>query len=355
MSILTTDEAYSSKVSRLENRLKILEDKIHHDSREFREDLAKVLDILNGSFTGNLDVPSEDTRTNLVNNNMTCTLQRLETSFSQDIAAMKRGFSEEKMRLKQYVNILELSLKRLQEGVAKDFDLFAKGIDDVRSDLSDYCKEQSVEIKGVSERLESIIETKIASKLEKIDETLQQTNRVAFQIQLDIGNVTETVDNIQSKVTHPPSSAKCNATAEIPTKKTLKSGWTQFENSYYYINNEARTWEDAKIYCETENAYLAEVNSEAEHLYLASLSGASTSSSWGYRWLGGSDIEKEGHWTWSHSHSEVTVTFWNLKPSEPNGGRSENCLHMFSVSDGTKWNDVPCYFRFGFICEMSMF
>lgn len=87
---------------------------------------------------------------------------------------MKCAFSEEKLKLKQYVLILEMSLKTIQEGKVNDYDLFVTGIKNVRSDLAEYCKIETKNANGVSEKLD-LFEAKLVSKLEKMDVTLQQT------------------------------------------------------------------------------------------------------------------------------------------------------------------------------------
>ena len=47
-----------------------------------------------------------------------------------------------------------------------------------------------------------------------------------------------------------------------------------------------------------------------------------------------------------------SASYLNWGPSEPNGGRKENCLHLFKVLDW-KLNDISCVHRAGYICEIA--
>ena len=68
--------------------------------------------------------------------------------------------------------------------------------------------------------------------------------------------------------------------------------------------------------------------------------------------LGGSDIDSEGNWTWL---DHQPWQFDNFPDGEPNGQESENCLEMVPQAYENKpagwWNDAHCGEKRAFICS----
>ena len=54
--------------------------------------------------------------------------------------------------------------------------------------------------------------------------------------------------------------------------------------------------------------------------------------------IGGSDKDHEGSWTWIDG-SPFEFTNWG--EDEPSGDNTENCLEIVGAKNGV-WNDVPC-------------
>jgi len=101
------------------------------------------------------------------------------------------------------------------------------------------------------------------------------------------------------------------------------------------------TWHEAKADAEGRGGHLATITSEAEQAYIGGL----VSSSDMHLWLGGTDEDSDGNWTW------VTGEAWdysNWYPDEPNNGPGEHYLHLLGkdslngipVVKG-EWNDAP--------------
>ena len=64
-------------------------------------------------------------------------------------------------------------------------------------------------------------------------------------------------------------------------------------------------------------------------------------------WVGYSDTDSEGLFTWI----DGTVGGYNrFQSGEPNGGTNENCALMFRFPDA-QWIDVGCAGPFAFLCE----
>ena len=65
-----------------------------------------------------------------------------------------------------------------------------------------------------------------------------------------------------------------------------------------------------------------------------------------WSWIGLTDVDIEGTWTWS---DETENQFENWGPEQPNGGDSQNYATM-SFSTG-KWDDDPVTFTYRSICK----
>ena len=119
-------------------------------------------------------------------------------------------------------------------------------------------------------------------------------------------------------------------------------------------------WAGAKRTCEDLHGHLVKIETEEENeeLYNEAVRLNMTSESW----IGLSDSAEEGNWVWT-SGERAKFTKWST--AEPNNDREdgENCavLYTFVVSPVPwkvercgKWNDVPCQFQRGAICELIM-
>lgn len=73
------------------------------------------------------------------------------------------------------------------------------------------------------------------------------------------------------------------------------------------------------------------------------------SASGGYYWIGATDENDEGWWTWSNSKP---LTFVNWKRGEPNNANGiENCAVLVVEFQVSFWMDISCDSRFKYICE----
>ena len=129
---------------------------------------------------------------------------------------------------------------------------------------------------------------------------------------------------------------------------------TQDTNGRYYVFcDDGETWSDAVDSCRsmggtwdlasivdsTENDH---VDTEAQDAITPVAAGHSS------LWIGLSDADTEGTWTWSDGSTD-TYTEWGA--GEPNGGTSSNCAHMRAGGsyDGS-WNDIACSNSPGYVC-----
>ena len=106
------------------------------------------------------------------------------------------------------------------------------------------------------------------------------------------------------------------------------------------------TWMEARKTCLSYNADLASTTLEEERQFAFTLGGKKTT------WIGGSDIQTEGVWTWSDG-SPWGNPLWT--PGNPdNWLNNQNCLRLLStlweVVDGL-FDDGNCTTKHQFICE----
>ena len=115
-------------------------------------------------------------------------------------------------------------------------------------------------------------------------------------------------------------------------------------------------WETAEIACREQGGHLASINTlEKQKSALRLLKKVQDSGEWlSYIWLGGSDSQEEGNWSWTDK-SLWDFDNWYpgnsryLKSPEPSNGSRENCLKM-KTQDGIWW-DEDCNKRFRALCH----
>ena len=107
------------------------------------------------------------------------------------------------------------------------------------------------------------------------------------------------------------------------------------------------SWSDARDYCFTMGAHLAEIRNRDEYMAVLRFNEQTGN----YYWLGASDVEVEGQWVWDSNGDFVRLTkYWSY--GRPLFNRSDhNCLAMWS--DGIF--DYNCTKLLSFVCEFSKF
>ncbi|XP_062577533.1 uncharacterized protein LOC134239370 [Saccostrea cucullata] len=124
-------------------------------------------------------------------------------------------------------------------------------------------------------------------------------------------------------------------------------GWVFYKNHCYLIldgaGNQARTWREARRFCQTKGGDLISVNSVLEQFFIQHQVSpikikvlSEVDFGIGYKWSDGSP-----------------VSFVNWFPGEPNDFfGAEDCVEI-RVANG-KWNDEHCSSRRGFVCEKRL-
>ena len=113
----------------------------------------------------------------------------------------------------------------------------------------------------------------------------------------------------------------------------------------YRFLDSAKEWTEARDWCNDNGYYLVDILSEAENVFVRSLTAHSI-------WIAFNDRGDEGQWEWA-TGAGVTFVRWN--EGEPNNSGSwpgpyEDCAEMWG---GGLWNDSTCSDNKRFVCEWT--
>ena len=100
----------------------------------------------------------------------------------------------------------------------------------------------------------------------------------------------------------------------------------------------ARSWEQAQQACLNQGMVLPAAHSTYDYKEMAIATKRRSV------WIGASDVDKEGQWTWADGS---VFEHANWASSEPNGKKSESCGEMYSNG---LMNDAPCSNKYPVLC-----
>jgi hypothetical protein len=120
-------------------------------------------------------------------------------------------------------------------------------------------------------------------------------------------------------------------------------GYTPYEDACYKFYSSPMTWYEARSMCQSEGAWLPDVQSEEENQFLHSFA-----LEYPY-FIGYNDIDSESTWTWD---GEKYSTYTNWLENEPNDyDVGEDCAVGNWVN--SYWNDVACDYVSNFVCKTN--
>ncbi len=109
----------------------------------------------------------------------------------------------------------------------------------------------------------------------------------------------------------------------------------------YAVFSEHLVWSDAALRCDEIGGYLATERAEEESGIIEVLSSSPM-------WIGLTDAENEGVWTWITGES-FDYTHW--RGGEPSDEAGENCVVANWSQQG--WNDIDCATDWSYVCELD--
>ncbi|CAH0373266.1 unnamed protein product [Pelagomonas calceolata] len=119
-------------------------------------------------------------------------------------------------------------------------------------------------------------------------------------------------------------------------------------NSPFVYVDQEMSWTDAREYCRTHHHDLASIHSASENAEVAALCPV-------WCFLGGSDVDQEGTWTWSDGSAWAYENWDTGQPNNVNG--PEDYLNMWGAAPGSsnrehgKWNDLRPEGPHTFVCR----
>ncbi|KAM9856693.1 CD209 antigen-like protein C [Aulostomus maculatus] len=183
-------------------------------------------------------------------------------------------------------------------------------------------------------------------KMAVINNSHNNQTREGIDLKARVNNVTQKLDQLQTSFNSLSSQhdqLKRRLGSEI-TALLIQLGWRRFQDSFYYISSQDKSWLESREDCLKRNADLVIVNTKEEQNFLRSFRKQ--------LWLGLTDKDREGFWTWVDG-TPLIKSYWNT--GEPNGvsSRDEDCGEIMNFEKEKGWNDKLCNLKQYWICEMT--
>ncbi|XP_054638059.1 low affinity immunoglobulin epsilon Fc receptor-like [Dunckerocampus dactyliophorus] len=126
------------------------------------------------------------------------------------------------------------------------------------------------------------------------------------------------------------------------TEKLCPSDWVKFQEKCYYISEKGKalSWQASRSDCQGRGGDLAIITTKEEQDFITP--------NYDRRWIGLSDLDREGEWKWVNGDNLNFKGFWQ-KGQPSNTDRDEDCAEVSRAGNG--WNDMPCRTKLSWVCE----
>merc|ERR1719481_1096470 len=141
----------------------------------------------------------------------------------------------------------------------------------------------------------------------------------------------------------PPYSSTTNDPTTASPGGECPEGWIESLEGCFLFHNSANsmTWREGQEECEILGGYLAEIGSEEEQTFLASIATLEEELIGTASWLIGlTDQGHEGRWMWQHSATDPEFTSWGI--GQPDDQNSNNDCAIMDAEQDYKWVAVHC-------------
>ncbi|XP_062613047.1 perlucin-like protein [Saccostrea cucullata] len=137
--------------------------------------------------------------------------------------------------------------------------------------------------------------------------------------------------------------------------KACDPGWTPYNGHCYLLGNSLLTWTTSQVQCQAYGGYVLEVESVEENMWITEIFlpiPDNECSEWRFCnvWIGATDSDIEGTFTWIRNKEELTYLPWDVgQPDDKNG---QDCIRLNSSG---RWKDASCKDnnRMNYICEKN--
>ncbi|XP_052425216.1 C-type lectin domain family 12 member B-like isoform X2 [Carassius gibelio] len=139
----------------------------------------------------------------------------------------------------------------------------------------------------------------LLTKITNLTERQQlQTNNMNLteerqQLLTTITNLTEERDQLLTKITNLTEERDQLKSERKDLQKCWPDGWRCHQSSLYFFSSETKNWDESRRYCRERGADLIIINNREEQDFVKIITG-----SFGYFWIGLTDVEVEGRWKW---------------------------------------------------------
>ncbi|XP_049419305.1 CD209 antigen-like [Epinephelus fuscoguttatus] len=243
--------------------------------------------------------------------------------------------------------------------------------------------EYQAEVKNLSERIGALLDEDLERASEqntqlqqRLTELQEQNMNLSRMLMKERQEAAEREDETERMVADVQSIKEAYSSLDLycpvvnhKTKermcRTCHDGWTLFERKCYYFSSRMLTWSSSRAWCQTQGGDLLVINSEPEQSFVLESSRTLESSSSSSRlWIGLTDAQEEGEWSWvDGSPVSSDLQFWLNRPglgTEPDDWKlddplGEDCGHI-DTSENTleSWMDGSCNKPYRWICENNV-
>ncbi|XP_005094809.1 C-type lectin domain family 4 member F-like [Aplysia californica] len=242
----------------------------------------------------------------------------LEEKVSDDVKAR----SSDKAGVLTAINQVSTNIGGQLSAVQKKFDSLEEKVSKVEDDVTAQSSDKACVLAAINQ-----VSTNISRRLSAVQEKFDKLEEKVSEVEDDV--------KARSKLKLCSHGNGCELTSR---PEAMTHCYTVFEQK--------TTWADARKKCESLGGFLAEFHDHASLEYVKRVVTTDTSR----LWLGATDLGKEGIWTWVTSNRRLSVEDW-ARTQPDNYKNNEHCLEIRKEIGRKVWNDMPCDYKLGYLCQ----